>query len=962
MALFYPTLFDYIAWGSQGELATGGELYAYYSGTNNPAPIYNSDGNEILQPIVVGSDGRVDFRISDAFPYRIKLFDDGGELIFQKDNVQTPAAGPQGATGGQGPTGLKGAQGDRGADGVQGSVGPAGLGVPDGGLIGQYLIKTSIDNYDTQWADGPDLDVYVPYTGATSAVDLGTNNILAGNFTAKAVSSNSENLFVVKDTSDIVRVNIDGNGNVLAPYGKLVSAGVQPTLDSTYTIGENLQRWANVYADNVDAQQRVLIGDPSSASHTDINTGTIDTLALEIRQSVSGAIGKLSASASNFFIDNATSTNGIGLYNDGTIKLRNTNSAYAASTLLAKDASGFLTDGSSILTSALGSYLPLTGGTMLGNISMGGFNITGGNAISGFGSVSATNITATSALYEDDVAISTKYAAIGHLHTDVYEPANANIQSHIASTSNPHSTSIVNLSDTTITSVTNNEVLAYDTTAAKWINKTASEAGLATSSHNHSATNITSGVLAVARGGTNIGSYTVGSMLYASAATVLTQIAPNSTATKQFLSQTSSGLPAWSTLTVSDVSDISSTYLPLAGGTITGNLTVDNNTTLGASSLNTLTVKATPNFNTGLSARNGVITLDIATPGESGAGSDLILGNSSGSFQQRIKLLDGSSLDLNGFAFDVSDNTGSTWSRPFSVTGTGTFNFAGSGTIGASSSNTLTIKAIADATPAKAVGIDGSNKLVSYAIIAPLPLAGGLMSGNISMGGFNITAGNAISGFGSVSATNITASNAVQANTLLATGSNAKVDFIRTGAGTTHTLQQTDIGASGYSLRVTNGSNYVDLAPSVGGGGITTNGNIRTSMGNIYAAGTISEGGTLLSNKYSQMSAWGEVTKITSGQGYNSGSAQSMSISVGSTQMHFLRGVLNHKPDTTVTTICTLPVAQRPSTTRYVFLGINNPGGISVVQCKITTDGVVSRVDGVKSSYTWYFDGVCFSE
>jgi hypothetical protein len=42
------------------------------------------------------------------------------------------------------------------------------------------------------------------------------------------------------------------------------------------------------------------------------------------------------------------------------------------------------------------------------------------------------------------------------------------------------SVSVSGISDTTITSVTDNEVLAYDSTSSKWINQTAAEAGLAT--------------------------------------------------------------------------------------------------------------------------------------------------------------------------------------------------------------------------------------------------------------------------------------------------------------------------------------------------------------------------------------------------------------------------------------------------------------------------------------------------
>ena len=44
------------------------------------------------------------------------------------------------------------------------------------------------------------------------------------------------------------------------------------------------------------------------------------------------------------------------------------------------------------------------------------------------------------------------------------------------------------LTDTTITAVGDNDIIAYDTTAGKYINQTAAEVGLATDSHNHSGT------------------------------------------------------------------------------------------------------------------------------------------------------------------------------------------------------------------------------------------------------------------------------------------------------------------------------------------------------------------------------------------------------------------------------------------------------------------------------------------
>lgn len=51
--------------------------------------------------------------------------------------------------------------------------------------------------------------------------------------------------------------------------------------------------------------------------------------------------------------------------------------------------------------------------------------------------------------------------------------------------------SIGDIADVVLTSVTDNEVLAYNSGTGKWINQTANEAGLAVSNHTHTASNIT---------------------------------------------------------------------------------------------------------------------------------------------------------------------------------------------------------------------------------------------------------------------------------------------------------------------------------------------------------------------------------------------------------------------------------------------------------------------------------------
>jgi len=76
-------------------------------------------------------------------------------------------------------------------------------------------------------------------------------------------------------------------------------------------------------------------------------------------------------------------------------------------------------------------------------------------------------------------------------------------------------------------------------------------------SHNHQASEITSGTLVAARGGTGSGSYTIGDMLYASGTSTLTKLAGNTSTARKFLSQTGDGsasaAPVWNALSGNDI-------------------------------------------------------------------------------------------------------------------------------------------------------------------------------------------------------------------------------------------------------------------------------------------------------------------------------------------------------------------------------------------------------------------------
>ena len=72
------------------------------------------------------------------------------------DKGETGETGPAGATGPAGPQGEKGDTGETGPAGPKGDKGDKGdPGIPTGGTTGQFLMKSSGDDFDVVWADAP---------------------------------------------------------------------------------------------------------------------------------------------------------------------------------------------------------------------------------------------------------------------------------------------------------------------------------------------------------------------------------------------------------------------------------------------------------------------------------------------------------------------------------------------------------------------------------------------------------------------------------------------------------------------------------------------------------------------------------------------------------------------------------------------------------------------------------------
>ena len=130
-------------------------------------------------------------------------------------------------------------------------------------------------------------------------------------------------------------------------------------------------------------------------------------------------------------------------------------------------------------------------------------------------------------------------------------------------------------------------------TARTNLGVTLANLGAAASSHNHAASNITSGTLGVARGGTGKASWTANRLMYPSAATTLAQLAFPSIS-GSVLRQGTSGAPYWTSLADLKTAMGISGSLNIETGTFTGDSTASGR--LGEEWKKTLTFTGVPYF------------------------------------------------------------------------------------------------------------------------------------------------------------------------------------------------------------------------------------------------------------------------------------------------------------------------------------------------------------------------------
>ena len=159
--------------------------------------------------------------------------------------------GPKGDPGEQGPKGEQGIQGNPGTQGPQGEIGPQGpqgpqgnpgIGIPEGGTEGQFLVKKTGNNYDTDWKT---LDLYTKQEidnefnalKGTKVVTLDNTTDTTFTVTVSGFTTNDNPLLEVylEDTSDVEEMKTR-----IEEFSKIINAVITSDNVVTFYLSESL--------------------------------------------------------------------------------------------------------------------------------------------------------------------------------------------------------------------------------------------------------------------------------------------------------------------------------------------------------------------------------------------------------------------------------------------------------------------------------------------------------------------------------------------------------------------------------------------------------------------------------------------------------------------------------------------------------------------------------------------------
>jgi hypothetical protein len=163
-----------------------------------------------------------------------------------------------------------------------GSLRVALMGVGTAELQNSSVIDTKISSVSASKLTGSfDADVVA---SADSTYDIGSNAVRWANIYADALDATS----ITGTLQTAAQPNITSLGTIssLTTTGTLTTHSIEPAADSTYDIGANAVRWANIYADALDAtsitgtlQTAAQPNITSLGSLTSLTSGTIEPAA-----------------------------------------------------------------------------------------------------------------------------------------------------------------------------------------------------------------------------------------------------------------------------------------------------------------------------------------------------------------------------------------------------------------------------------------------------------------------------------------------------------------------------------------------------------------------------------------------------------------------------------------------------------------------------------------------------------
>jgi hypothetical protein len=211
-----------------------------------------------------------------------------------------------------------------------------------------YNLGNSSLEWNNLWLDG---------TANVDTLQVDENATVSGNLSVSGNTSTTGN--------NVIGGNLSVNGNTVlgdtaadtVTFTADVSSNIIPSADSTFTIGDSSNYWSNAYIDSITTTGAVTIGTTLSVGTTlDMTSGQINNVATPTLSSDAATKGYVDTQVSNL-IDAAPGA------------LDTLNELAAA---IGDDANF-----STTVTNSIATKLPLAGGTMTGNIAMGGNTVTG---------------------------------------------------------------------------------------------------------------------------------------------------------------------------------------------------------------------------------------------------------------------------------------------------------------------------------------------------------------------------------------------------------------------------------------------------------------------------------------------------------------------------------------------------------------------------------------------------------